>query len=122
MVTVYTKEELEQALKAKESHIRIKGELAESIKKKIKRQKTAKKIGIGTAAVGVAALIAAPLTGGASLIAGAGATAMGLTAGPVTISMGELAILMGGIVTSIALLKGYKKVKFNSDGSVELEK
>lgn len=122
MVTVYTKEELEQALKAKESHIRIKGELAESIKKKIKRQKTAKKIGIGTAAIGAAALIAAPLTGGASLIAGAGATAMGLTVGTVTITVAELAILVGGTVAITALLKGYKKVKMNSDGSIELEK
>lgn len=122
MVTVYTKEELEQALRAKESHIRIKGELAEVIKKKVKRQKTAKKIGIGTAAIGAAALIAAPLTGGASLIAGAGATAMGLTVGTVTITVAELAILVGGTVAITALLKGYKKVKMNSDGSIELEK
>ena len=120
MVTVYTKEELEQALRAKESHIRIKGELAEVIKKKVKRQKTAKKIGIGTAAIGAAALIAAPLTGGASLIAGAGA--MGLTIGTVTVSAAELAILVGGTVAITALLKGYKKVKMNSDGSIELEK
>ena len=122
MVTVYTKEELEQALRAKESHIRIKGELAEVIKKKVKRQKTAKKIGIGTAAIGAAALIAAPLTGGASLIAGAGATAMGLTVGTVTITVAELAILVGGTVAITAILKGYKKVKMNSDGSIELEK
>lgn len=122
MVTVYTKEELEQALRAKESHIRIKGELAEVIKKKVKRQKTAKKIGIGTAAIGAAALIAAPLTGGASLIAGAGATAMGLTVGTVTITVAELAILVGGTVAITALLKGYKKAKMNSDGSIELEK
>lgn len=122
MVTVYTKEELEQALRAKESHIRIKGELAEVIKKKVKRKKTAKKIGIGTAAIGAAALIAAPLTGGASLIAGAGATAMGLTVGTVTITVAELAILVGGTVAITALLKGYKKVKMNSDGSIELEK
>lgn len=33
MVTVYTKEELEQALKAEAPHILIKGELAEVIKK-----------------------------------------------------------------------------------------
>ena len=122
MVTVYTKEEIEQAPGAKESHIRIKGELAEVIKKKVKRQKTAKKIGIGTAAIGAAALIAAPLTGGASLIAGAGATAMGLTVGTVTITVAELAILVGGTVAITALLKGYKKAKMNSDGSIELEK
>lgn len=122
MVTVYTKEELEQALRAKESHIQIKGELAEVIKKKVKRQKTAKKIGIGTAAIGAAALIAAPLTGGASLIAGAGETAMGLASATVTVSAAELAILVGGTVAITALLKGYKKVKMNSDGSIELEK
>lgn len=109
MVTVYTKEELEQALKAKESHIRIKGELAESIKKKIKRQKTAKKIGIGTAAVGVAAFITAPFTAGTSLVAGA--AAMGLTVGGLTISAAELAILIGGSVALAGILRGYN-VKF----------
>ena len=102
MVTVYTKEELEQALRAKESHIRIKGELAEVIKKKVKRQKTAKKIGIGTAAIGAAALIAAPLTGGASLIAGA--TAMGLTVGTVTITVAELGLTVGTVTITVAEL------------------
>ena len=47
---------------------------------------------------------------------------MGLTIGTVSISVAELAILVGGGVAITALLKGYKKVKLNSDGSIELEK
>ena len=43
MVTVCTQNELQNALKAKESRILIKGALAEKMKSKVKKQKTAKK-------------------------------------------------------------------------------
>lgn len=121
MITVYTKNELQKALEAKEKHIIIKGELAKTIKAKAKRKKALKKVGIGTAAVGAAAIIAAPFTGGTSLAAGT--AAMGLTAtvggATLTISMGELALIIGGGLALAGILKGYD-VKFNSDGSVEL--
>ncbi len=122
MITVYNKNELQKALEAKEKHIIIKGELAKTIKAKAKRKKTLKKVGIGTAAVGAAAIIAAPFTGGTSLAAGA--ATMGLTAtvggAALTISMGELALIIGGSLALAGILKGYDDVKFNSDGSVEL--
>ena len=47
---------------------------------------------------------------------------MGLTVGSVSVSVTELAILVGGTVAMTAILKGYETVKFNSDGSIELEK
>lgn len=82
-----------------------------------------KKVGIGTAAIGVAALIAAPFTAGTSLVPGA--AAMGLTATVVgatlTISATELAILCGVGLAFAGILKGYN-IKFNSDGSVELNR
>lgn len=82
-----------------------------------------KKVGIGTAAIGVAALIAAPFTAGTSLVPGA--AAMGLTAtvggATLTISSAELAILVGGSLAFAGILKGYN-IKFNSDGSVELNR
>ena len=119
MITVYTKDELRKALKAKEKNIIVKGELERTIRAKANKQKTMKKVGIGTAAIGAAALITAPFTAGTSLVAGA--AAMGLTVGGLTISAAELAILIGGSVALAGILRGYN-VKFNSDGSVELNR
>lgn len=80
-----------------------------------------KKVGIGTAAIGAAALITAPFTAGTSLVAGA--AAMGLTVGgaTLTISAAELAILCGVSLAFAGILRGYN-IKFNSDGSVELNR
>ena len=120
MVTVCTQNELQNALKAKESRILIKGALAEKMKSKVKKQKTAKKVGQAAAGIGIAAIAAAPFTGGTSLAVST-ASIMGLTAGGVTISIAELAILTGFGLGIIGLLKGYN-VKFNSDGSIELNR
>ena len=119
MKTVFTKEELGKALKAKEANILIKGELANTIKTKIQRKKTAKKVGIGTIVIGAAALVAAPFTGGASIAAGIAAT--GLAIGGVTITAGELAIILGFTLALYGLLKDCN-IKYNADGSVELNK
>lgn len=104
MVTVTTKEGLEEALKKKEEKILLEGELAQSVIKKKKLKKTLLII-IIIAAVGSAVLI--PFTGGASAI-----PLEGLVAGSVTMSIGELAIiavlvLAGMSVATIALLKEY---------------
>lgn len=77
MKIVYTKEELERALKAKEYEIIIKGELATKINNKIKAKKRVKAGAIG---IGIASILAAPFTGGTSLV-GLGATAVALTGG-----------------------------------------
>lgn len=120
-MTVTTQEALERALKSKETHIRITSTLAETIKSKIQKRRKHKKIGALIAIGGTITLAIA--TGGTSLIGGAaGLTAMGVTAGGLTITAGELAIIIGGSVAITALLKGYKKISFNPDGSIELEK
>ncbi len=120
MTTVYTKEELQKAIKRKEFPISCRGEIAEQLKKRKKRSKAAK---LGGAAVVIAGLAALPFTGGAS----AGAAAMGLTAtaaataaATVGISAAELAILVGGGVAIFAILKG-RKVRLEKDGSVTVE-
>lgn len=116
MTTVYTKEELQKAIKRKEFPISCRGEIAEQLKKRKKRSKSAK---LGGAAVVIAGLAALPFTGGAS----AGAAAMGLTAtaaATVGISAAELAILVGGGVAIFAILKG-RKVRLEKDGSVTVE-
>lgn len=104
MVTVTTKEGLEDALKKKEDKILIEGELAQSVIKK-KRLKNTVLIIIIIAAVGAAVLI--PFTGGASAL-----PLEGLVAGCVTMSTGELALiavvaLAGMSLAAIALLKEY---------------
>ena len=106
MVTVTTKDELENALKSKEPEILIKGEMAAKIKRKHKLKRGALIGGIATTAAGIILL---PFTGGGS--SGLVAHGLTVTAGTVTVTMtaGELAILLGfaSTVTSIALLKGY---------------
>lgn len=107
MKTVSTKAELEQALKAGETHLMLKGELSKAVSKKKSRSKAAK---IGGAVLAVGGVLAAIPTGGASL----GATAFGLTIGTVTITAAELAILLGGSTIGsaviLAILKG-RRVK-----------
>lgn len=121
MITVYTKNDLQKALKAKEKHIVVKGELAKTIKAKAKRKKIVRNVGIGTIAAGLVAIAVAPITGGASIATGMTAVGLTLTGGGLTISAGELALIIGGALGLTGLLKGYN-VKFNSDGSVTIEK
>lgn len=111
MVTVYTKDELQKALESKATKIIIRGELA----KRIKRKRRNRKIVAGI--IAAASIAAIPFTGGASAV---GASTMGLMAGTVAISTTELVILVGGGIVMTALLIGYRKIKFNADGSVEI--
>lgn len=127
-VTVRTKEELERAVKNREEKIIIRSPLASKIIQNQKKKSLAKKIGIGSAiSSGVAVtagIIAAPVTGGASAVAGvsyliattAGGTAVALSttefiAGILGI-LGALGIA-AGVVNIIA--KNYDiKIKANS--------
>lgn len=114
MVTVYTKKELEKALKAKEHEIIIKGELATQINKKMKAKK---RIRVGAIGVGLASLIAAPFTGGTSLV-GFGAAAVALTGGEI---IAIIIILCGFGITLAGILNGYEVVEFDK-GFVKLRK
>lgn len=116
MVTVRTKKELENALLRKEEKILVVGSLAEEFKKKKRRSKAAKLGGLALILGGVVAL---PFTGGASA-AGIAAGASALTVGTVVISAAELAIIVGGSVALVGVIKG-AKVTFNPDGSVTIE-
>ncbi len=113
---VYTTTELEEAIKAGETKLLAKGELAEKIRKRKERKRKSLKGGLALFLVG---LVALPFTWGAStplLIGG-----LGLTIGTVTISAAELAILVGGSIAIIGLCRDYT-ITFNSDGSVTLER
>lgn len=118
MITVNNRQDLEQALKRKESRIIIVGSLADEIREKAKSKQKKKKVAKAASAAAIAGgIIAAPFTAGTSLTA----TAAGLTVGTLTISAVELAIIISGSVAICGLFKGYN-VKFNKDGSVELVK
>lgn len=127
MVTVYTKEELAKAIENKTTKILCKGDVAnEIIEKFLKRKRNRLGIFAGLAMI-AAGTVSLPFTGGmsaAGIVAGAsiaGIAAMtGLTLGPVEISTKELAIICGTIIAVTGILKN-AKVKFNADGSVEVE-
>ena len=121
MKTVYTKEELAETLKKGETAL-VKGSLASEIRKKYKtRKKVLKSTAITGGAIAVAGLVAAPFTGGTSLAGTAvGLVAMGLTIGTITISIGELALLLGAGLAAYGIYKKCK-VTFNKDGGVTIE-
>ena len=68
MKTVYTKEQLEETLKKGEKAL-VKGSLASEIRKKYETiKKVLKGAAIAGGAIAVAGLVAAPFTGGTSLV------------------------------------------------------
>lgn len=118
MIIVSTKEELKQALERREPKIVATGDLAHEMRNRRKVKKGMAIGGVIAAAVGIAAI---PFTGGASTgVAAAGLTAAGLTIGTITISAPELAIICGFALGMYGLKNGCK-VKFDKDGSVEIE-
>ena len=118
MITVNNRQDLEQALKRKESRIIIVGSLADEIREKAKSKQKKKKVAKAASAAAIAGgIIAAPFTAGTSLAA----TAAGLTVGALTITAAELAIIIGGAVAMYGLSKGYN-VEFKADGNVRLTK
>ena len=121
MKTVYTKEQLEETLKKGET-ASVKGSLASGICEKYKtRKKVCKSTAIAGGAIAVAGIVAAPFTGGTSLVGTAvGLGAMGLTIGVITISIGELALLLGAALAAYGIYKNCK-VTFNKDGSITVE-
>lgn len=120
MVVVRTKEELQEAIKNKVDSIRIEGPYAGIVAQKIRSRKKVKKvaIGVGTLAL-IGGVIAAPFTGGASLAGSvAGATAMGLTVGTITISTAELAMTLG--FAAYVINKKYKIKIGKEDEYIEM--
>ena len=124
MIVVRTKEELQEAVKNKTTSIRIEGpyakEFANTIRSRKRKAKTAKKIAMGVGALAlIGCIAAAPITGGVSLAGSvAGATAMGLTVGTITISTAELAMILG--FAAYAINKKYKIKIGNDDEYIEM--
>lgn len=124
-VTVTTEKELEEVLKNKNvDKIRVEGPLAQKMRSKAKKKKILAGSLLGVSAIALGSIIAAPFTGGASIIAGATAAGLTATIGTATIvvSATELAILVGGVLGSLAIMAGFKKITFNPDGSVIMDK
>lgn len=117
MKNVYNEADLAQAIKQKESCIAVHGNVAKKFRN-LKKKKRAAKIGGGLLFLG--GLAAAPFTGGTSAAASA-AGVCALTAGSLTISTAELAIICGTAIALAGLSRNYD-VEFKSDGSVILRK
>ena len=110
-VTVSTKEELETAVKNNTDKIIITGDLAQKIISAQKKKSVAKKVGIGGAVVAglatVGGIMAAPITGGASAVAGlsyAVATTAGGTA--VALTTTELIAVCGTVLGALGITAG----------------
>lgn len=105
MKTVYSMQELDSAFRSGESEVRLGGSFAktyaQAIEKKNRTKNVAKTIGILSAIAGIAF---APFTFGGSLALGAVA---GITAGSVTLSVAELAIICGTGLSAYAISRGY---------------
>lgn len=124
-ITVKTEKELEEVLKDKNvNRIRVEGPLAKEMRAKAKKKKIIAGSLLGASLIVAGSLVAAPFTGGTSLIAGAAAMGLTATIGTATIvvSATELAILVGGVLGSLAIMAGFKKITFNPDGSVIMDK
>lgn len=129
MITVKTKQELEKAMRQEVSEIKVVGSLAKTLAKKTEKKKAVSKVATGGAIIagifGIGCLIAAPFTGGISLLgegmalSAVGAGAAGLTIGTVTLTTTELAILCGSVLGAIALKRGYNaKISYEKEGPV----
>lgn len=126
MITVYNKQELQEALKNKEQKIRVEGSYANELAQKIHRKKkVSKAVMVGEAVVALGGLAAAPFTGGTSLAGSvAGMAAMGITAGAVTLTTAQLALILGvsASLLGYAIHKKYKiTIKRDKDGGTVVE-
>ena len=122
MITVRTKDELEQAIKNnKGESIRVEGSYAKTLAKKIRSKKKISKVAIAGGALAlIGGVVAAPLTGGTSLAgSAAGLVAMGATIGTITLTTAELAMVLGFAV--YAIHKKYKIKIGKGDNYVELD-
>lgn len=110
VVNVTTKDELERAVKNNTEKIVITGDLAKKIISAQKKKSVAKKVGISSivlsAVAAVAGLAAAPLTGGASAVAGASFATAALTGGGITLTTAEVAILVVGALGALGISVG----------------
>lgn len=110
VVNVTTKDELERAVKNNTEKIVITGDLAKKIISTQKKKSVAKKVGISSivlsAVAAVAGLAAAPLTGGASAVAGASFATVALTGGGITLTTAEVAILVVGALGALGISVG----------------
>ena len=122
MITVYNKQELQEALKNKGQKIRVEGSYANELAQKIHRKKkVSKAVMVGGAVVALGGLAAAPFTGSAAGIAAKGITA-GATA--VTLTTAQLALILGvsASLLGYAIHKKYKiTIKRDKDGGTVVE-
>lgn len=118
MKIITTKAELENAIKNKEKHFIVKGELADKIQKG-RKINTLSKWSLGILSAAIAGIVVAPATGGITgglgfATAGAVATLTGLEIAAI------MAVAFLGIGLIMAIYKEYNvQFKYNSKGELE---
>lgn len=107
MKTIYTQDQLKQAIEEREQRICVRGSLASQFISE-KKRKMKKNLMMSIALLG-ACIFAVPFTGGVTAYGiPAGVTGLGLTVGTVTISTAELCILCGSILGVCGIISGAK--------------
>lgn len=114
MVICKTEKEFEKALENREKKIVFEGPKAEEIVRKFQEAESRKKATRNTAlGIGALCLLAAPFTGGASLLG------LGATAGAIALSEGVIIAIIGAVVSisvaAINAIKDYKIAKIDNE-------
>lgn len=109
MVICRNDKEFERALEAKESKIILEGPKASEIVRRIEEAERKKRHTRNTAlGIGILCLIAAPFTGGGSLLG------LGATAGAIALSEGVILAIIGAVVSiSVAAINAIKEYEIH---------
>lgn len=107
MIVCHTDKEFERALKARENKIILEGPKASEIVKRIEAAQRKKRNTRNTAlGIGILCVLAAPFTGGGSLLG------LGATAGAVALSESVIIAIIGAVVSiSVAAINAIKEYK-----------
>lgn len=134
-ITVRTKSEFKKAIEDRYDRIIAVGAIAEEVKKQVQRKQRVKKVatggGIVAGAVALGSIVAAPFTGGASIlglsVAAKTAVATGAaaaTGAAITLTTGQLALIIAGALgISYGAFSMYTKITISKDGmTITLER
>lgn len=116
-ITVRTKSEFKKAIEDRYDRIIVVGAIAEEVKKQVHRKQRVKKVAKGggfvAGAVALGSIVAAPFTGGASLMGLIPATGVALA-----LTTTQLALILAAVLgISYAAFKMYTKITITKDGT-----
>lgn len=121
-ITVRTKSEFTKAIEDRYDRIIVVGAIAEEVKKQVHRKQRVKKVAKGggfvAGAVALGSIVAAPFTGGASLMGLIPATGVAATGVALALTTTQLALILAAVLgISYAAFMMYTKITITKDGT-----